>query len=139
MKLQKKTGIIALLFLLLAVPSVAQTGNGGGQDSGQLRGKVVDSAGIPVPGAGVIVKGTNRGASTDIDGNYTIAAAPGTTLVVSSLGYIPVEVKVGTSSVLNITLEEENQMLNELVVVGYGTQKKANLTGAVSVVKAEDA
>ena len=137
MKLQKKTGIIALLFLLLAVPSVAQTGNGGGQDSGQLRGKVVDSAGVPVPGAGVIVKGTNRGASTDIDGNYTIAAAPGTTLVVSSLGYIPVEVKVGTSSVLDITLEEENQMLNELVVVGYGTQKKANLTGAVSVVKAD--
>lgn len=130
MKLQKKTGIFILLFLLAAFSAGAQV-------TGSVHGKVVDSAGIPVPGAGIIIKGTNTGVSSDLDGNYSIAAQPGTVLVVSSLGYNPIEVTVGRSSVLDIVLEEENQMLNELVVVGYGTQKKANLTGAVSVVKAD--
>ena len=104
----------------------------------QIRGRVIDPAGEPVPGAGVFVKGTNNGVSTDLDGRFTIEAEPGDILVISSLGYKNREVTVGRSSVINVTLEEENEMLNELVVVGYGTQKKANLTGAVSVVKADE-
>lgn len=109
-----------------------------GPASGPLHGKVVDSFGEPVPGAGIFVKGTTKGVSTDFDGNYSIDAAPGTVLTVSSLGYKSTEVTVGRSGQLNITLEEENEMLNELIVVGYGTTKKANLTGAVSVVKADE-
>ena len=129
MKLQKKSGLLLLLFLLLTLPGAAQ--------SGVLRGKVTDASGEPVPGAGIIIKGTTQGVSTDLDGNYSLSAEPGTVLVISSLGYNEVEVVVGQSRTLDIKLEEENTMLNELVVVGYGTQKKANLTGAVSVVKAD--
>ena len=129
MKSQKKSGLILLLFLLLSLPAAAQ--------SGALRGKVTDASGEPVPGAGILIKGTTQGVSTDLDGNFSLSAEPGTVLVISSLGYNEVEVVVGPSRTLNITLEEENTMLNELVVVGYGTQKKANLTGAVSVVKAD--
>ncbi|MCR5520147.1 MAG: SusC/RagA family TonB-linked outer membrane protein, partial [Bacteroidales bacterium] len=103
----------------------------------KIRGKVTDNNGDPVPGAGVFIKGTTIGVSTDLDGNYSIAANPGNVLVVSSLGYKNTEVTVGRSSVLNVTLEAETEMLDELVVVGYGTTKKTNLTGAVSVIKAE--
>ena len=103
-----------------------------------VRGKVTDASGEPVPGAGVFIKGTAVGTTTDLDGRYSIAAEPGTTLVISSLGYESVEVPVGRNSVINVTLKEELEQLNELVVIGYGTQKKANLTGAVSVVKADE-
>ena len=106
-------------------------------DTGKVRGRVTDTSGEPVPGAGILIKGTNTGVSTDIDGRYAIDATQGTVLVVSSLGYKNTEVTVGRSAVLNITLEDENEMLNEVVFVGYGTQKKANLTGAVSVVKSD--
>ena len=105
---------------------------------GLVRGRVIDPSGEPVPGAGVFVKGTRNGVSTDFDGRFSIEAEPGAVLTIASLGYKEREVTVGRSSVVNVTLEEETELLNELVVVGYGTQKKANLTGAVSVVKADD-
>ena len=105
--------------------------------AGTVHGRVTDESGEGVPGAGVFIKGTTRGVSTDLDGNYSIAATPGTVLTFSSMGYASKEVTVGKSSVVNVVLAEDNEMLNELVVVGYGTQKKANLTGAVSVVKAD--
>ena len=108
-----------------------------GAKDGIIRGKVIDSTGEPVPGAGVFIKGTTKGVSTDLDGNYSIAATPGNVLTVSSLGYKGTEVTVGRASLINITLENDNELLSESVVVGYGTTKKANLTGAVSVVKAE--
>ena len=103
-----------------------------------IRGKVTDASGEPVPGAGVFIKGTTKGTSTDFDGNYTIEAKPGETLLFSSLGYQDVEAVVGRSSVINIQLADDSEMLEDAVVVGYGTIKKANLTGAVSVVKAEN-
>ena len=108
-----------------------------GAKSGVVRGKVIDSTGEPVPGAGIFIKGTTTGVSTDLDGNYSIAAKQGTVLTVSSLGYKSTEITVGRSSLITITLENDNELLDEIVVVGYGTQKKANLTGAVSVVKAD--
>ena len=104
---------------------------------GIVRGTVIDSTGEPVPGVAVFIKGTTKGVSTDIDGNYSIEAKQGAVLVFSSLGYTEKEVTVGRSSTINVTLDTESTMLEETVVVGYGTTKKANLTGAVSVVKAE--
>ena len=104
---------------------------------GIIRGTVTDASGEPVPGAAVFIKGTTKGVSTDIDGNYSIEAKPGAVLVISSLGYADQEVTVGRSSVINVSMDAETTMLEETVVVGYGTTKKTNLTGAVSVVKAE--
>lgn len=103
----------------------------------QVRGRVVDSAGDGIPGVGIFIKGTKTGVSTDLDGNYAIAAKSGDILSVSSLGYKSREITVGRSSLINITLEDDAFMMEDAVVVGYGTQKKANLTGAVSVVSSE--
>ena len=87
----------------------------------------------PVIGASVVVKGTSNGVATDFDGNFQMNATPGQTLVVSYVGYLPKEVKVTAGqSVYNITIEEDRQMLNEVVVVGYGTMKKSDLAGASS-------
>ena len=128
--MKSKARLIVLLLLFTAFAAGAQ--------NVRLNGQVVDPSGEAVPGAGVFIKGTTKGASTDLDGYFSLDAKPGTTLVVSCLGYVGKEVVTGSSPNIRIVLEEENQMLNELVVVGYGTQKKANLTGAVSVIKADN-
>lgn len=91
----------------------------------------------PLPGASVVVKGTTKGVSTDFDGNYTIEAGADDTLSFSYIGYTPKEVLVGTQSQINVTLETDNQ-LDEVVVIGYGTTTKSDLTGSVASVSAED-
>ncbi len=101
-----------------------------------IKGRVLDSTGEPIIGASVFVKGTKTGAVTDIDGNYQLTASPNATLVVSYIGFKDMEVKA--SEAAHITLRENTESLGEIVVVGYGTQKKANLTGAVSSVKMDD-
>lgn len=98
-----------------------------------VSGDVVDSTGEPLIGATIMVKGTSTGTVTDIDGHYTIKAEIGSTLIVRYVGYEPKDVKV-TGEVMNITLKEDNETLEEVVVVGYGTQKKATMTGAVTAV-----
>ena len=103
----------------------------------QVHGRVVDSAGEGIPGVGIFIKGTKVGVSTDLDGYYSIAAKSGDVLSVSSLGYKSQEISIGRSSLVNITMEEDAFLMEDAVVVGYGTQKKANLTGAVSVVSSE--
>ncbi len=97
---------------------------------GKIRGTVTDPNGEPLIGATVMVKGTQIGTATDLDGNYSINAKPGDILVVSYVGYLPTEVKVGKSLMLDIQLQENQNDLDELVVVGYGTQKKKLVTGA---------
>ena len=101
---------------------------------GLTRGTVVDNKGEAVVGAFVMVNGTNTGTTTDIDGNFVIKAPGNSVLVVNSIGYKEVEVAVGGRSFINVTLEEDALFIEDAVVVGYGTQKKENLTGAVSVV-----
>ena len=101
----------------------------------QVKGKVVDNIGEPVIGANVVVKGTTTGVITSIDGSFAIDAVKGSTIVVSFIGYLSQEVKV-TGNFLNITLENNTELLDEVVVVGYGVQKKANLTGAIATVDA---
>ncbi len=91
-----------------------------------VTGTVVDKDQQPVPGANVVVKGTQIGAITDGLGKYTITVpSTGNTLVISFIGYTDQEIPIGTSSVINVTLQIESTPLNEVVVVGYGTQKRA--------------
>ncbi|MCM1066857.1 MAG: TonB-dependent receptor [Muribaculaceae bacterium] len=98
-----------------------------------VTGEVLDSTGEPLIGASVSVKGQPGGAVTDIDGNFSIKMPAGATLVVSYVGFKPKEVKPEGSHVV-VTLTEDNNVLGEVVVVGYGTQKKATMTGSVAVI-----
>ncbi|GAA4950335.1 TonB-dependent receptor [Algibacter agarivorans] len=97
----------------------------------------VTADGQPLPGATVLVKGTTQGTSTDFDGNFTIKAEALSTLVISYIGYSTKEVLVGNQTQINVSLEQDNK-LDEVVVIGYGTQRKSDLTGSVSSVSAED-
>lgn len=97
-----------------------------------VNGLVVDATGEPIIGASVVEKGTSNGIVTDLDGKFTLNVKPGATLKVSFVGYQPQEVKA--TSTMKIVLKEDTELLDEVVVVGYGTQKKVNLTGAVSTV-----
>ncbi|MCZ4696205.1 TonB-dependent receptor [Ancylomarina euxinus] len=134
-----KLCIVAILFSPVLVKA-SQTPNFGNIEQNQITIKgVVTSAddGLSIPGVSVVVKGTSNGTSTDFDGNFTIQAEEGQTLVFSFVGMTTQEVVIKGNS-LNIILESENLGLDEVVVVGYGTQKKSDITGAVSSVKGED-
>jgi len=102
-----------------------------------LSGTVVDALG-PVISAGVVQVGTNNGTVTDMDGHFTLTVPAGSTVEISTLGYLPQQIVVNESKTVTITLEEDNLQLEETVVVGYGVQKKSDLTGAISSVKAQD-
>lgn len=107
--------------------------------SRKLSGKVVDASGMPVIGAGVMVEGTGTGTVTDVDGSYSLdSVSENTVLEFSCMGYQSVKVEVGNKKVLDVTLREDAQFLEEVVVVGYGTQKKVNLTGSVSMVNSDE-
>lgn len=103
-----------------------------------ITGTVVDPNGEAVIGANVVVKGTTNGTITDMDGKFSLEVPEGAMLLVSYIGYGDYETKVGNQSNLSITLKEDSQALDELVVVGYGTMKKKDLTGAVGAVKGDD-
>lgn len=103
-----------------------------------ITGTVVDPNGEAVIGANVVVKGTTNGTITDMDGKFSLEVPEGAMLLVSYIGYGDYETKVGNQSNLSITLKEDSKALDELVVVGYGTMKKKDLTGAVGAVKGDD-
>ena len=128
---------VALVALMLAIQ--AMLGIGAGVLNAQtVKGTVISgSDNEPLIGASVMVEGTRNGAVTDLDGNFTISAKNGQTLEVSYLGFITQKVKV-TGSVINVTLLEDKQSLDEVVVVGYGVQKKKLVTGATVQLKGED-
>ncbi|GAA4440344.1 TonB-dependent receptor [Ravibacter arvi] len=101
----------------------------------QLTGKVVDEKGESLPGVSVMIKGSSRGTSTDLDGTFSISIPDdNAVLVFSFVGYLNQEITAGTRTSLDVAMQPDNKTLEELVVVGYGTQKKVNLTGAVSTV-----
>lgn len=123
---------VVLLFMWLAVqvPAFAQTVN--------LSGQVTDESGEPVIGASVIIQGTQLGVATDFDGNYSIPNAPALgTLKVTYIGYLPQTISINGQSVINVVMQEDAQTLDEVVVVGYGTMKKNDVTGSVSTVGTE--
>jgi TonB-linked SusC/RagA family outer membrane protein len=104
----------------------------------RITGTISDVSGETIIGASVAVKGTSVGTVTDVNGRFSIDAPAGATLLVSYIGYVPQETKLGESSNVQIVIKEDNQSLDEVVVVGYGTQKKVNLTGAVSVLSSKE-
>ena len=103
-----------------------------------ISGKVTDELGEPLPGATVLVKGSMNGTVTDLDGNFSIDAASGAVLQVSYVGYVMQEISVNGQSIINVQLEPDATQLDELVVIGYGTQKRSDVTGAIGSVKTED-
>ena len=102
-----------------------------------VNGKVVDESGQPVIGATVAIKGTSSGTVSDADGKFSVSASSKDVVVISYLGYATQEITVGNKTSINVTLKEADTQMKDVVVVGYGTQKKANLTGAVSTVDVE--
>lgn len=126
-----------LLSLLFAMAGIYA---GLGQQYQAITGTVTgESDGSPIPGVAVVVQGTTVGTITDFDGTFTINAASDAVLVFSYLGFKSETVALNGRSTVNITLEEDTQALDEVVVVGYGTQKKSDLTGSVSIVDVGEA
>ncbi|MFO7674631.1 MAG: SusC/RagA family TonB-linked outer membrane protein, partial [Lutibacter sp.] len=124
-----KTKIIyALLFIPFLIFAQERT----------VSGKVTSSDGVPIPSVNVLIKNTTRGVVTDFDGNFSIAATQNEVLVFSYIGMKPKEIVIGTANIINVVLEDSAESLEEVVVVGYGTQKKAILTSSVSIIKGED-
>ena len=124
----KKLQLVLLTLLLWVGVSATAFGQ-------TAKGVVVDAQGQPIPGASVIVKGTSTGTMTNAQGAFSLAVRQGATLEISCIGYVTANVAAGDN--LKIVLEDDAEMLAETVVVGYGAQKKVNLTGSVAVVDAE--
>ncbi len=103
-----------------------------------VTGTVIDEGGLPLPGASVLIKGTTTGTQTDFDGNYSITASENDILVISYIGFKTIEIPVAGQTVINATLKEDAASLEEVIVVGYGTQKKSAITGSVVKVDAKD-
>ncbi|RZK69582.1 MAG: SusC/RagA family TonB-linked outer membrane protein, partial [Pedobacter sp.] len=104
----------------------------------QVKGRVIDETGSGIPGVGVKIKGTAQATLTDENGLYAITAPKGSILVFSYVGFAAQEIQVTDQLNINVSLKAEDSNLNEVIVVGYGTQKKVNLTGAVSQVSGKD-
>jgi len=102
-----------------------------------VTGKVTDELG-PLPGVNIVIKGTTTGTITDFDGNYSLTVSPSDTLLFSYIGYIKKEIPVGNQTVINVVLSQKKQEIDEVVVVGYGTMKKSDLTGATQSIKIND-
>lgn len=100
----------------------------------QVSGTVLDETGMPLPGVSILLKGTTRGTTTDLDGKYSIAAPASGVLVFSFIGYNNIEETIGSRTKIDVSLNPDVSNLEEVVVVGYGTQKKSQLTGAISSV-----
>src|SRR5690606_12203075 len=148
-KLLKKKAIVskasALLIIgALALPLTSWSAIDAVTERGTVRvqqtvsGTVKDAEGEPLVGVSILEKETSNGVSTDVDGNFSITLSnPNATLTLSYIGYVSKEVAVSNQSFLDIVLEEDGTELDQVVIVGYGTQKKVNLTGAVSTINAE--
>ena len=122
--------LLMAMFTLLYVSSYAQ--------NKVVKGTVTDVSGLPIPGVNVIVKGATTGISTDIDGKYAINASSGQVLVFSFTGSKTVQKTAGQSGVVDVVLLDDVSQLNEVVVIGYGTVKKSDVTGAIARVSAEE-
>lgn len=105
--------------------------------SKEISGTVTDNNAMPLPGVNVVVKGTSTGTNTDFDGNYTLRVSPGQVIEFSFVGFQTVERTVGSGNVINVSMEEDSQALDEVVIVGYGVQKKSEVTGSVTKVNGE--
>ncbi|WP_344715885.1 SusC/RagA family TonB-linked outer membrane protein [Winogradskyella damuponensis] len=127
-----KTVLNALLFCLVMLPATLMA-------QSTAKGIVTDKANaMPMPGVNVIIKGTSRGTSTDFDGKYSIELSEGEVLVFSYVGYTTQEIVFTGQTSIDVVIEEDASILDEVVLIGYGSTKKEDLTGAVDLLKAED-
>ncbi|WP_372772235.1 carboxypeptidase-like regulatory domain-containing protein [Mangrovibacterium sp.] len=123
--------IVTIFLWFISVSVFAQTQN--------ITGRVIDSAGEPLPGATIVVKGATTGTTTDIDGNYKLPnVSVESILVFSFVGMVSQEIKVGNRSTISVTLVADAIGLDEVVAIGYGTVRKKDLTGSVSTVDTKD-
>lgn len=120
--------ILALLFL--GINAQAQ--------NKQITGRIIDTKGEPAIGASILEKGTTNGTITDFDGNFKITVGPKATLQISYIGYKTQDIVVGNKTKINVTMEEDTEVLDEVVVVGYGAQKKESVVGAISQVSSKE-
>ena len=125
---KKFIGIAALLAMTISVSAQNVT----------VKGSIKDASGEPVVGATVMQSGTNNGTVTDLDGNYQISVPSNASLTFTCIGYSDQVIAVAGKNAINVVLEEDNEMLEETVVIGYGVQKKSDVTGAIASVKASD-
>lgn len=129
---------IAIFFICMLHSTAYSISNHVTQDKNiTVQGTVTDIGGAPLIGISVVVRGTTIGVSTDTDGKYTIEAPSDGTLEFSSIGMVKKEIPVNGKSIINVVMEDDNVLLDELVVVGFGTQRRENLTGAVSTVNVQ--
>lgn len=128
MNLKKNLTFIVMLFINIALFA---------QDGYTLSGTTTDDTGIPVPGVNVVILNTTRGTSADFDGNFEISVTEGDVLQFTSLGYLSQSIVVSGQTTLNVIMAEDAALLDEVVVVGYGTQKKSTITGSISKVTNE--
>jgi len=126
-----KTKLLLIAVLLVNIQLFAQ-------DTYSVTGTVTDADNAPIPGANVVVSNTTRGTQTDFDGNYSIDVSNGEVLQFSYIGYATQNVTINGQATVNISLLEDASLLDEVVVVGYGTQKRANLTGAVAKIGGDE-
>ncbi|MBD5207105.1 MAG: TonB-dependent receptor [Bacteroidales bacterium] len=129
-QLNRKLWATLALVLVLTLPAFAQKIT--------VTGHVADELGDDMIGATIMEKGTSNGVSADLDGNFTITVPPTATLVVSYVGYDPMEVAVNGQTTINIVLKQNATLLNETVVIGYGSVKKSDSTGSVSIIKPDE-
>ncbi len=131
-KITKLMKVNSLLVLLLVFMSFQKS-----SAQQKISGTVYDEEKTPIPSVNIIIQGTTKGVTTDFDGKYSISAASGDVLEFSYLGFTTKKITVGSQTTIDVTLVSESNQLDEIVVIGYGTSKKKDLTGAVSQVKAE--
>jgi len=122
---------VAWLFLMLPMLAIASPNL-------NITGTIIDSDGFPLIGVNVVVKNTTTGTTTDIDGNYSIEAPEGAILEFSYIGFQTVEESVNGRSVIDVTMRGDSELLDEVVVVGYGVQRKSDLTGSVAKIDGSD-
>ena len=125
---QRRVALLSSALLLCSTCMIGQNVS--------IKGKVLDISGEPLLGVNVLVKGTTNGTITDLDGNFVLEADAKSTLVISYIGYVPQEVK--PSATMTVTLKEDTQNLSEIVVTGYSTQQKKDITGSVAVVDTKE-
>ncbi|WP_227871630.1 carboxypeptidase-like regulatory domain-containing protein [Flavobacterium kingsejongi] len=125
----KKAGLFLLLLLFASVSSLKAQ---------NISGVVSDAKGMTIPGVSVTVKNTQEGTTTDIDGKYEIKAASNAVLVFSFIGFKTQEIAVNGKKQISIVLAENTESLDEVVVIGYGKQKKSDINGSISSIKAEE-
>jgi TonB-linked SusC/RagA family outer membrane protein len=128
--IMKKLALSALFCLLVAQQAFSQNSN--------VSGTIIDVSGEPLQGVSIVIKGTTSGVASDVSGNYSIKAQSGSILIFSCIGFATQEIEYTGQNTLDVTMADESLGLDEVVIVGYGVQKKRDLTGAVSSIKLDD-